>query len=67
VSEYIRVKASVDVGQLHTEISADSTITKTCTGVTYHPPDYLKVEFDADLPTAEETQLDVLIDAHVPT
>lgn len=66
MSEHILTKATVDVGQLHTKINEDSIITKICIGVTYHPQDSLKVEFDADLPAVEETQLNNLVEEHVP-
>ena len=66
MSDHVLTKSNVDVGQLHTKISEDSIITKTCIGVTDHPPDSLKIEFDADLPAAEEEHLENLVAEHVP-
>lgn len=58
---------SVSVGQLHSEITANVTITKTCVGVTHHEPDQLIIEFASALSTAEETELDgVVLPGHTP-
>ncbi len=64
---YNKVKTEdFDVSELQAEINADATIVPSCLSIT-SSGDNLAIDFASDLSGAEETQLDVLITAHVPT